>query len=113
MEKQLKDAYESVRAGWWPLLDKYLPQLFAIDPDCDLIVKEKYGLLRIRPYKTSEGVSRSALRAIYLEAENVSASVCEICGAPGKLRTDQEWWETLCDECAVRSALRHHAHDQV
>lgn len=101
MNPKLKEAYENVFPGWWGLLDKYLPQIWAIDPDCDVIVKEKYGLLRIRPYEVKKGLSWKAFRPIYIEAEEASATVCEICGEPGCVRTDQAWWQTLCDRCAA------------
>lgn len=103
MNPKLEAAYACVGKGWHGLLDKYLPQIWIIDPDCDLIIKEKYGTLRIQPYKVSEGVSRNDIHTIARDAEKESATVCELCGAPGSLRTDRDWWETLCDECVSRA----------
>ena len=99
MKSKLEAAYACVGRGWWPLLDKYLPQIWAIDPDCDLVIKEKYATLRIQPYKVSEGVSRNKINAIVNRAEKESAKVCEICGAPGSPHLDGFWLVTLCDEC--------------
>ena len=101
MNQKLKEAYENVSPGWWALLDKYLPQIWAFDPDCVLSIKEKYGTLRIWPHKIRDGISWKELRRICTEAEEESRTVCEICGDPGHLRTDQDWWETLCDRCAA------------
>lgn len=101
MNPKLKEAYKNVYPGWWELLDRYLPQIWAIDPDCDVIVKEKLGTLRIHPYSTKEEISWKDLYSITQEAETVSATVCEICGEPGHLRTDQSWWQTLCDRCVA------------
>ena len=80
-------------------MDKYLPQLLAIDPDCEFIIKEKYGLLRI--WTNSKTHSRKEFRNLEIEAEKESASICEVCGEPGKIRTDMIWIRTLCDECAA------------
>lgn len=101
MNPKLKEAYANVYPGWWQLLDKYLPQIWAIDPDCNVIVKEKLGTLRIRPYGVREELSWRDFASITEEAEKASQSVCEICGEPGHLRTDQPWWQTLCDRCAA------------
>lgn len=42
---------------------------------------------------------RLVLFEIQKAAEEESSFVCECCGAPGKLRTDREWMQTLCDRC--------------
>lgn len=101
MNKKLKAAYENVYPGWWPILDKYLPQIWAIDPDCDIIVKEKLGTLRIHPCEIKEGLSWKDFASIVDEAQKASATVCEICGDPGELRNKQRWIQTLCDRCAA------------
>lgn len=97
MEKQLKEARENVEPGWWPILDKYVPQLLAIDSNCELWVKEKYGTLRIRT--VSKEHTWNEFREIELAAERESATICEICGAPGKIRPQLTWIQTLCDRC--------------
>lgn len=102
MNPKLEEAYASVGKGWHGLLNKYLPKIYSIDPDCELVVKEKYGTLRIQPYRVSNGVSRSDIYAIANKAEKASAKICEACGAPGTLRTtDGWWWSTLCAQCAT------------
>lgn len=87
----------SVYPGWWGILDKYIPQILAMAPDAELYIKEKYGLLRIDV--SSETVNWSTFLEMKYEAEEASATVCEVCGAPGKLRTERDWLQTLCDRC--------------
>lgn len=99
MNKKLKEACENVYPGWWPILEKYIPQILAIDPEAQIEVKEKFGTLRI--WAGSEKVEWSEFTNIILEAEKASETVCEICGEPGKLRPKQRWIQTLCDRCAA------------
>lgn len=97
---RLYDLYKgTVYPGWWPILDKYVPELLAIDPDCDFYIKEKYGYLRL-------GVRSPILdwdRVIEIEnaAELASSTVCEFCGSPGFCRSERRWMQTLCDRCAT------------
>lgn len=102
MTQQLKYAYKSVFPGWWPILDKYIPQMIALDPNCTLLVKEKYGTLRIRPYKITNGSSWEAFYDIANEAELESAQICEFCGKPGRLHEEDYWCKTMCDFCAAK-----------
>lgn len=98
MQKQLKDAHESVRPGWWSILDIYIPQILAIDPDAQIEVKEKFGTLRI--WVGSETVDDCSVFDPFIQAaEEASKTVCEICGSPGRIRK-KRWVQTLCDECA-------------
>ena len=55
-------------------------------------VKEKYGTLRF--YHTG---GDDYIDGVVAMAEYMSGSICETCGAPGKLR-DSGWMRTLCDE---------------
>lgn len=87
----------SVCPGWWGILDKYIPKILELAPDAELYIKEKYGLLRLDA--RSETVNWTAFREIEREAEIASSTVCECCGAPGKLRTNNGWRETLCERC--------------
>ena len=96
-----KDRYAlyagSVFPGWWGILDKYIPQLLAIAPDAEISIKEKYGVLRIDT--VSETTNWTEFTEIEDAAELASSTVCEFCGAPGKLRTERRWMQTLCDRC--------------
>ena len=97
MDKQVKKVCENVGPGWWPILEKYIPQILAIDPAAELEVKEKYGTLRI--WVGSEKDDLEQLSALAESAEKEAVSVCEVCGAAGSVRK-QRWVQTLCDRCA-------------
>lgn len=93
------EGYSEVCAGWWPILDKYIQQLRAIDPNCEIYIKEKYGTLRI--HAVSENHTWKEFREIERAAENASMTVCEVCGAPGKAKMENGWIQTLCNRCAT------------
>ena len=102
MKEKIRQAYTSVFPGWWPLLDKYIPRMLEMDPDCTIFVKEKYATLRLRPYEITNGHSWLDFYQIGEEAEVESAKVCEFCGKPGRIRDNEYWMKTLCDECAAK-----------
>jgi hypothetical protein len=60
-------------------------------------IKEKLGTLRWY------GSGDEAFHVVSAFAEESSADLCQVCGRPGRLRNDQSWILTLCDE--------HHALD--
>ena len=96
-QKKLKLYSEIVLPGWWPILDKYIPQFRALDPNCEFFIKEKFGYLRIRAL--SQTLPASAFLELSQQAERESSSVCEYCGQPGKIRPKMSWRKTLCDRC--------------
>ena len=100
MDKEArKEIYKGkVYPGWWSILDKYVPVLLAIDPDCNFYIKEKLGVLRLGVV----GLLIDTEKAIEIEtaAELASSKVCEFCGRPGVLRTNRPWIQTMCDRCA-------------
>ena len=55
-------------------------------------IKEKFGTLRFYYDGGDEYIS-----GMVAFAENVSGSICEVCGGPAKLR-DTGWLVTLCDK---------------
>jgi hypothetical protein len=57
-------------------------------------VKEKYGSLRFY-YNGGDDFVEGA---VWL-AEELSAFICEKCGAPGETRSTGGWLRTLCDSC--------------
>ncbi len=99
MDKKTRhDLYrDSVGPGWWGILDKYVPQLRSLSPKCDLYIKEKYGVLRI--YATGKLELLNVFEEAADAAELESVTVCECCGAPGRLRDELVWILTLCDRC--------------
>lgn len=87
--------FSTVEKGWVPLLDQLVEDLVAMGWDKTLAqVKEKFGTLRFYADHTDAGMS-----ARIREAERASARTCSECGAPGVLRHNRAWRQTLCDEC--------------
>lgn len=81
--------------GWYELLQKLIDDITKCDTNKVtriFQIKEKLGGLRF--------YVNSATDEIYNLIEKVeedSYTICEICGAPGKLRTDG-YHQTLCDK---------------
>ena len=106
MDKQQRyNLYKySVAPDWWRILDKYVPKILELDPDCDLSIKEKYALLRIDVYSDKINAKISSLLEGAAEAE--SSEICEKCGQVGDRRNVRGWYKTLCDRCfAARDDL--------
>ena len=101
MNKKIRYAHSCVWQGWWPILDKYIPAILAIDPDCDFEPKEKFAELRLQATCSAncEPEKRKEIWRLEQEAEDLSQTICEYCGKPGKPRTDRSWMKTLCDIC--------------
>lgn len=99
-----KELYNNVGKGWWPILDKHLPQILElVSGDSTFVkVKEKFGLLRIQVYGNVK--DRDKFNELSREAERTSAAVCEMCGASGELQSDEFWLKTLCDKCAAEAS---------
>lgn len=87
-------------------MDRYIPQILALDPEAELSVKEKYGTLRVDISGKKIGFDRSCDFDIEMEKE--SFTVCECCGAPGEIRPDLSWILTLCDRCYRCSSTERH-----
>jgi hypothetical protein len=84
----------TVGDGWVPILDRLAHDLVEMGWDRDLHqTKEKFGTLRFYIGAETEEMS-DRIRV----AEEESARTCEVCGAPGSLRTIG-WHKTLCDAC--------------
>ncbi|MHA1401141.1 MAG: hypothetical protein ACTSQE_12400 [Candidatus Heimdallarchaeaceae archaeon] len=57
-------------------------------------IKEKYGTLRFYMSTETEEMSK-----LIEAAEDVSAKICEGCGAPGAVKNESGWYTCLCDNC--------------
>ena len=57
-------------------------------------VKEKFGYLHFYASGFTDEMDE-----LVTEAENKSATICETCSKPGKLRNDLPWKRTLCNDC--------------
>jgi hypothetical protein len=85
--------------GWLPLLQRACRRLEVIVTGerrarlKTLGVQQKYGTLRIEL-----NLLDSDIEAVVLAVEYLSESICEECGAAGRLREDEVGWlNTLCD----------------
>jgi hypothetical protein len=82
--------------GWDGIIEEMCAKAYPLLPDEDeesiIVVKEKYGTLRIQG-----GCFPDAIFKIFDEAEKKSQITCEVCGDPGVLRGGG-WLRTLCDE---------------
>lgn len=91
----LETGLASVGRGWAGLVR----QAFEALPEGLMIVqvKEKFGSLRIY-FEPNERAYEDLIDQLAAE----SLTICEVCGGPGRHRTDRYWQRTLCDEHAVR-----------
>lgn len=81
--------------GWWHLVDRLLnrAQVHADERGFQPVVlqiKEKLGALRVYWRDADE-----VIRGMAWFAEDLSASICEVCGLPGALVTNR--WRTRCE----------------
>ena len=72
-------------------------------------MKEKFGTLR---FYYSGGNDR--IHALVNLTENLSASVCEVCGTLGTLckKSGGSWVKTLCEDCANRMGYEAFPEDE-
>ena len=89
--------------GWFDLIwrlcadiEKMLPQMINIpeEPFEVVQVKEKFGTLR---FYTTTGTQE--IRKRINQAEQESAGICELCGAPGKQYEIRGWLMVRCERC--------------
>ncbi len=88
--------------GWWPILHALHARLAALDPGYRVeSVREREGGLEV-DVGVAPGARAQAADAV-AEAARAAAATCEICGAPGALRTEPpgRWVKTLCDDHAA------------
>ena len=102
-------------SGWYELIRDLCREIAEVCAQAgrenDLVVdqvKEKYGELRFYFHLEGGTVEENAplnhrLYDIIERYEETSKQVCELCGAPGKLRElklrgGMVWYQTLCDE---------------
>jgi hypothetical protein len=90
-----------MKLPWWDILDKILLKKVRIaDEDKGVVfaqIKEKFGTLRIYTNGIASEVYKEVSEFIDA-AERKSATTCELCGGPAKLKTTG-WYITICDKC--------------
>lgn len=101
----------SCNPGWFPLIRGFfavVAETLEDHPEREFVllqVKEKFGGLRIYyrllPFENDAVANR--MHEAYLTAEKASMKTCDVCGKPGVLRKQGNWWFlTRCDEHAER-----------
>lgn len=81
--------------GWTDLFDATFTWLDQVAHDrhwSPSQVKEKFGSLRFYWNGDLPDLGEEIIEA----AEHVSGHLCEVCGAPGQLKSDSGWWSTRC-----------------
>lgn len=99
------DFSKCVGSGWVPLVEELDRNILELDPGRKINqVKEKFGGLRYYITTSSDLSDDTADKICDLieEAESKSITICEACGAPGRLCTPRWWILTLCEECEKR-----------
>jgi hypothetical protein len=80
--------------GWYPILHNAFTKIVLTGEEVTVFdIKEKWGSLRV----SFVGGERS--EAIIDELEKQSATVCECCGLPGKVRLKDGWYKAVCPDC--------------
>ena len=80
--------------GWFDLIDTLCEDIIRVDPTAVATqVKEKFGTLRF--YISSD---EDEVFDLIDKAEDASETICEECGAPGKI-IGVYWFKTLCKKC--------------
>ncbi|HVA91936.1 MAG TPA: hypothetical protein VNL71_19080 [Chloroflexota bacterium] len=86
--------------GWAELVDRLFVDLRSLGWDGRLSqIKEKYGTLRVYLAR-----STTEMEDRILAAEEESATICEICGATGRLLEERAWIAARCDRHAAAGA---------
>lgn len=88
-----------VGAGWLPIVYNLLVGL-AQSPERPeiLSIENKMGELRVYLMSYSRAEEDMIEEDMIEEAEREAETVCEFCGAPGRLREDLAWLRVLCDQ---------------
>ncbi len=98
---QVGDGWKTLLTETFAQLDAAIAKIPVDDPALAFVcdeVKEKYGSMRISIMPDVDEVDR-----ICLAAEDRSETICDVCGAPGRVR-EGAWVTVRCDEHAGRFA---------
>ena len=92
--KILNSDFFEVSQGWNQLIKDLITDLINLGWNKEVCqVKEKFGTLRFYINEGTDDIHRRIAKA-----EIESATICEVTGKVGELRTDIPWYRTLCDE---------------
>ncbi len=93
-----RKVYRECGEGWSSLIDPIIERIEETGGRVSQI-KEKYGRLRIY-WDPGEGEIDDSIERAVDEAEEKSATLCELCGAPARLMYARYWYQTLCPDHA-------------
>ena len=94
----LSDALNAVGPGWAELVRRCY-RACAEHNVCISQVKEKFGGLRFYVTKVGRPSVPREVFDVIDSAEEQSLTTCEACGHSGRVREEQGWFKTLCDNC--------------
>lgn len=95
-----------ISTGWLPLFEQMCADVDrALGPDKHefvwMDIRQKYGGLRLdwemRRNGEKDGIGARVFRLI-AAAEDLSESICEVCGKPGEVEQQALWLDCLCPE---------------
>ena len=85
--------------GWREIVVKLDTELRAVDPDYTLAqVKEKFGGLRYYVDFSEQCTDTEKAYEILDKYEQMSVTICDMCGKQGKHRSKDGWLATRCEE---------------
>lgn len=99
--------------GWFNLLVKTFrriePEVAALNLELAkigtqfeiIVVRQRFGELSIVAMPTTTEIIFA-----FLDARYESRTICELCGAPGALRNEEEFQQTLCTQCLEKHETR-------
>lgn len=88
-------------SGWDKLIAALNIELTKLDSDYRIDqIKEKFGGLRyyITPSLSTTREIAALMQQIIFKYEDLSFSICEICGESGEVRNSTSWIRVLCEE---------------
>jgi hypothetical protein len=92
----------SIGPGWFGLIVELDHQLQMLDHNYSIQqIKEKFGSLRYYVEPSDVCQDPQAVQALISDAEQRSATICDVCGAAGQLwatRALSAWYSTRCPE---------------
>lgn len=83
--------------GWYPLVEDMHTRLVETGADSEYDqIKEKFGELRVYMHGRNDQA-----RVIIAAARQKARTTCERCGDIARMRTQRQWFQTLCDVCSA------------
>lgn len=98
-KRQMQGYYSWCPDGWKELVAKLDEELGVVDPDYELAqCKEKFGGLRYYVDFSEQCSDSEKAYEIINRYEQLSETVCDVCGKQGENRSVNGWLATRCEE---------------